>query len=969
MNFKTRKRTSLFMSVIMLLSAFFFNFSPLVKPEVAEAVTLAEAQTAAQTYGLEDNVQDGVILHAFDWSFNTIKDNMKKIAEAGYTSIQTSPIQRSKEDTAGCTNSVWWLYYQPAGFVIDNTGGSALGNKAEFTAMCEEAHKYGIHVIVDVVANHLGNQTKYNITNAALHGLTSSQYYHSDGFTEIGDYTNRYRVTHMSMGGLPDLDTENTYVQNLVITYLKECIDCGADGFRFDAAKHIGVPNDTDGYNSNFWPNVTSAAESYYATKGLYDDLYIYGEILDGTAGPSISEYTKYMAVTDNQTGNEIRGNVSGGNAASAATSSYKKNAGASNTVLWAESHDTYSNDNKESTYVSDSNINKTWALVGSRNKATALYFARTDGWRGGNIGTICSTQCFSKEVVAVNKFHNFYNGQSEYLGSNGSIAYNVRGGNGVILVNCSGTSTSANFSLKEAGMADGTYTDQVSGNTFTVSGGTITGNIGSTGIAVVYNAVTEPTPTISKEGGSFSTDTLSLTIGLKNATSGTYKIGSGSATTYTSSKTLTIGSDMSVGDSVTITLTATDGSKTTTKSYTFTKKETSSYKAYLSLPSGWSTPVYCYAYDDSDEDNVIKNGAWPGIQMSYDSSTSLYYYEIPEEMGSPKVIFYSTTGKYPADSEPGLTFSADEMIYKNGIWSEYSEGPEPTDDIDGNIYLNNAAGWSNQYVYRWNKSTEVNDAGWPGKAMTYDATTGYYYVARDDAYDMIIFNNNSGTQTDDLTLPSDKNVYNNSTGTWSCYCAEEKETVVVNYVDAPVAYATSDSNQTVKVSWDAVEGATSYQLYKYFASTGTIQKSKVVTDTYATFSGLTAGKTYKYIVQAVSDNAVSNNVSKEFAVDAMVGKKNDTSVVPTATFNYDKGYLELSWDKASGVSTYYVYKYYTKTKTLSAAKKVTGTSTKYYTATPGKTYRYLVSTKEFTGSALEGYNGKDCIGVNIPER
>ena len=169
-------------------------------------------------------------------------------------------------------------------------------------------------------------------------------------------------------------------------------------------------------------------------------------------------------------------------------------------------------------------------------------------------------------------------------------------------------------------------------------------------------------------------------------------------------------------------------------------------------------------------------------------------------------------------------------------------------------------------------------------------------------------------------------------------------------------------------VSWDAVEGATSYQLYKYFPSTGTIQTSKVVTDTTATFNGLTAGKTYRYIVQAVSDTAVSNNVSKEFAVDAMVGKKINTSVVPKASYDYSKGCLTLSWDKVSGVSKYYVYKYYLKTRILSAPKEVSKNYATYYTAEPGKTYRYLVSTKKFSDSELSGYNGKDCISVNIPE-
>ena len=93
--------------------------------------TAVNVEAAASDYGLMDTCQEGVILHAWQWSFNNIKDNMAKIAEAGYTSIQTSVIQQAKEGTLGKTNSVWWVYYQPANFTIDNTGKSALGTKAD----------------------------------------------------------------------------------------------------------------------------------------------------------------------------------------------------------------------------------------------------------------------------------------------------------------------------------------------------------------------------------------------------------------------------------------------------------------------------------------------------------------------------------------------------------------------------------------------------------------------------------------------------------------------------------------------------------------------------------------------------------------------------------------------------------------------------------------------------------------------
>lgn len=452
----------------------------------------AYAAEVIDEYGLKDDVQDGVILHAFDWSFNNITKNMKRIACSGYTAIQTSVIQPSKQKTAGRLNYDWWVLYQPIAFRIDNSGNSGLGTKAEFTKMCAEAHKYGIKIIVDVVANHLANNYSYDKSPAISSSIrNNNDYWHNHWNEEINDYNDRYRVINYSMGGIPDLNTENADVQKMVIDYLKECIDAGADGFRFDAAKHIGTP--ADGSRYTFWPNVVTAAKSYYASKGYYRNtaqLYVYGEILDNTSGDHdkiINSYKEYMSVTDNGTSNSIRNAVVDHNSDSASRYWYKKGLEAKHLVLWAESHDTYSNKGKESTNVSTSNINKTWAIVAAKADATSLYFARTDGYRGGYIGEIYSTQCFSKEVVEVNKFHNYFDGTSEYMSHDGDIVYNERGHAGVVLVNCNGTSKSVN--VKSHVMADGSYVDHITGNIFTVSGGRIKGNIGTTGIAVVYAA------------------------------------------------------------------------------------------------------------------------------------------------------------------------------------------------------------------------------------------------------------------------------------------------------------------------------------------------------------------------------------------------------------------------------------------------------------------------------------------------
>ncbi len=847
-----KKTLSLIVTLCMAVSIFVLPAVP-----VNAAVEYTEPAAAAD-YGLADSVQEGVILHAWNWSFNNIKAQMKTIAESGYTAIQTSPIQIAKENTKNVSVGNWWVFYQPAGFTIDNTGGSALGNKADFKAMCDEAHKYGIRIIVDVVANHLGNRTDWtNLCDRAYQyepEIANNWLFHNEGNQHDG---NAYNVVKGQIG-MPDLRTEDSRVQNRVISFLKECIDNGADGFRWDAAKHIETPD--DGANgSQFWPNVLNAAKSYYASKGTYDELYNYGEILNTPgSGRSYGSYTKYMSITDNTTGNNIRSAVAGGNASGAATPHYNTGQSASKIVLWAESHDTYSNESRESTGVSDANINKAWAMVGSRNGATALYYARSRGYRGGTLGNIESTQWKSKEVTAVNQFHNYFSGESEYLASSGSIAYNERGTSGVVLVNVSGNSASVN--VKANKMKDGTYTDQISGNTFTVSGGQIKGQIGSTGIAVVYNAVTEPKNTVSPEDGKFTfrTDTLKVSLGLSNATSGTYQIDNGAVQTYRGDTTVTIGKNVPVNTEITLKVTATDGAATTEETYTFFKKDPNAVtRVYFdNSQEGWSQ-VYCYIYKNTGSSggddigggdsggntgggfsNTIKftdslgwgnvnayffnesgtcGAEWPGSNMTWfeDNFEGKGNYQIDIPSGATSVVFNN-----------GSAQTVDLSLGAEGYWLDGTQ-------TDGKY---NANAWDAAAMAIHTMSTTARvlsssaavpeNAPWPGELMTKENDNLYSYEVPEEFEDncCVLFTAGMdgpqipGQEEPGMQLSGTSMIYQD--GKWAEYIGsdpirptaptdpddeDDPTTPTVPTVPEGEKYMLGDSNGDLKISLDDV--------------------------------------------------------------------------------------------------------------------------------------------------------------------
>ena len=700
----SKKLVSIITAIVVASSLVFTNVGTIT----ASATTVAtnenetQAQASANNYGLTDNSQDGVILHAWCWSFNTIKENMKTIAESGYSSVQTSPAQACLEGKAGTNKTLqnansdgtenWYYHYQPTYFTL---GNYQLGTAEEFKAMCDEADKYGVKVIVDIVANHLSD-TASKVDPELLANV------HNQG--RIRDWSSRFQVTQGDLLGMPDLNSESSVVQNKILNYMKACVAAGADGFRFDAAKSIALPSDT--VNSQFWPNLINGI------KAVKPDTYIYGETLQDNGkykAVMFSEYSKYMSVTASQYGWWLRATVGyekyeDENGKIGQTTNHGKaslsregtkwilkspdcvadgeSAVSSNKLVgWVESHDTYANAGPTRD-MTQNQIKLAWTILTARADIAPLFFNRPTSYPNFTIGQKGSDDFKNADIVAVNKFHNAMAGKSESVSNpTGEIMMIQRGTSGqetgVVLVNVgSTTSISTPTTLK-----NGTYENKSSdGGTFTVNNGTLSGTVKGSGTVILYNAsetpiTKDPSVSISKEGGTY-TDSVSLTLGAENATSATYSIDNGTSKTYTNGTTISIGADKSVGDTTTIKLTATgsDG-KTATKSYTFTKIKKVVYAAdaYIKVPSGWNTPNI-YVYDDSTSP-VKTAGAWPGVAMTK-ISEGIYGYKLPDGWTKAKVIFNSGSNQVPGASQPGLSITAGQpMIYEDGTWKEYNGG------------------------------------------------------------------------------------------------------------------------------------------------------------------------------------------------------------------------------------------------------------------------------------------------------
>lgn len=700
--------------------------------------TMASNIFADNKYGLKDNIQDGVILHCFDWTLADIQEEIPNIAKAGFTAVQTSPVH----ERAG-KGSVWYDVYRPYDFKI----GNGLGTEADLKALCAKAHEYGVKVIVDVVANH----TDYgNVADR----LKDEGLYHQP--FDVGNWHDRHQVTFGKIG-MWDLDTNNPTVQAIIKQYIQDLKACGVDGIRWDAIKHIGLPSEGD----SFMQNVVD------------QEMYNYGEILDSTGGDDnvlFPEYQTYMSITDNGYGNGFANSFAGGSINESVGNFNQRKAKTEKLVYWGESHDTYANDGGESKNKSQNVIDRAYAVVAGNNGATALYFSRPFQKDKGAIkfGDKGSVHFKDAEVAQVNYMHNVCAGEPNYYVKGNGVCAQVRK-SGAIIVLGNGSDrdvTVANGAGDGKWLKPGTYKDMVGGGAFTVNASTISGHVGESGIAVIYNAgsiVLPPEVVFNPaDGTAFSDETLTVTATPLNAVSAWIQVNDGAKQDFTADKQFTVGADVAYGQNVTITWGATDKEgKTETGSVTYKKVkayvpalgkadeiscflETSNAAAAVYVWNNKVSPVIKYAGDWNDA--IKKKLPLVGKSVS-GKNVFKWTYDGTETSAPTHIIFLDGNGNKLTNNVDFVNHG----YYVDGTYSTTVTKVHEDETVDPEyVYFDNASNWENVYCYFYNGTT--SSAAWPGVKMTFDASashngkTGWYKVQIPTAYLKAKFFINDGT-------------------------------------------------------------------------------------------------------------------------------------------------------------------------------------------------------------------------------
>jgi alpha-amylase len=412
-----------------------------------------------------------VIANLFEWNWTSVASECTNVlGPDGYGAVQVAP----PEDSISTGGHPWWEVYQPATYNLT----SRMGNQAQFTAMVDTCHAAGIKVYADAVINHMTGQG--SVSYGGVTGFSKYDYpgyYSSADFhhypndcpesdDQIHDYDNATEVEHCELSSLSDLRTESDYVRGEIAGYLNSLLNLGVDGFRVDAAKHIG-------------PTDLAAIEAR-----LTKPAYIYQEVMYGGAvEPNQFEGTGDLLefnYADDLT-QQFNGNIA--NLRTFGQSWGMEPSGKS--VVFVANHDTERNG---STLSYKSGVNYTLAHVFSLawNFGTPQVYSGFD-WTNSDDsppadsnGHVTNTTCGSgwectdrwQPVVGMVGFHNATKGQPVANwwddGSN-AIAFG-RGASGWVAINKEGSALTRTFAT---GLPAGTYCDVITGG---ASGGTCKG-------------------------------------------------------------------------------------------------------------------------------------------------------------------------------------------------------------------------------------------------------------------------------------------------------------------------------------------------------------------------------------------------------------------------------------------------------------------------------------------------------------
>eukprot|EP00762_Andalucia_godoyi_P003983 ANDGO_05677.mRNA.1 Alpha-amylase 1 len=191
------------------------------------------------------------------------------LVELGFDAVWISPVAPQVDDGSAGGYHGYWMQTVDARSVNPH-----FGSAQDLLTFVTTAHRAGVAVMADVVANHMGPVgTDYG----RLDPFSSADYFHP--WCEITDWGNQSQVEVCRLASLPDLDQSHPFVRSTLIDWIQQLVvTFGFDGVRIDTVPEV---------HPDFWSAFAEAA-----------GVFTIGEVFNGDVG-YLARYAQEASVLD----------------------------------------------------------------------------------------------------------------------------------------------------------------------------------------------------------------------------------------------------------------------------------------------------------------------------------------------------------------------------------------------------------------------------------------------------------------------------------------------------------------------------------------------------------------------------------------------------------------------------------------------------------------------------------------------
>ena len=201
------------------------------------------------------------------------------------------------------------------------------------------------------------------------------------------------------------------------------------------------------------------------------------------------------------------------------------------------------------------------------------------------------------------------------------------------------------------------------------------------------------------------------------------------------------------------------------------------------------------------------------------------------------------------------------------------------------------------------------------------------------------------------------------TTGTFDNAALDTYDLVTVRRkMSAPaIRISTAAASGLPHLTWDAVEGAEKYEIWRAASKTGTYTRMWTTTSTAYTNTTAKAGSTYWYKVRAVDADGKTGAFSSVKYITCDLARPTVTAALKTAT-----GQPALTWQAVTGAEKYEIWRATEKDGTYTRMWTTASTSYTNTTAKTGVTYYYkvraIIPDNSYAASAYSAAVTATCV-------